>query len=78
MRKKKKDRIPDLLDLLCKGLQRWGEEQDPHPIGDLDKAAAALKKLQEIRDTEWERGETDSHQLLITHYIPRAKEGERE
>ncbi len=68
------NKIPELVCLLCERLREWGEGSSTYPIGDLDKAASALKKLQDIYAVEQGYQSAETSSIIVTHHIPRAEE----
>lgn len=66
--------ISALVDELCGMLRRWSAEPDSLPIGDIDKAASTLKKLQDIRIAEESQTGDQSRTVVVTHHVPRAEE----
>ena len=67
--------ISALVKELCGMLRRWSKDPAVLPIGDIDKAASTLKKLQDIRTAEDSRlAAQEEDTVMITHYIPRPEE----
>lgn len=74
-KQKQKTEISTLVDELCDMLRRWSAAPESLPIGDIDKAASTLKKLQDIRLTEETQPEADKlAPVVVTHHIPRTDE----
>ena len=72
---KQKAEISTLVDELCEMLRRWSADPESLPIGDIDKAASTLKKLQDIRMTEETQPEDGKQApVVVTHHIPRTDE----
>lgn len=69
--------IPALVNELCGMLRRWSDDPGSLPIGDIDKAASTLKKLQDILAAEQDRAENGGQgRIIVTHHIPRTAESE--
>lgn len=66
-----------LIGLLCERLREWSEGRGEYPIGDIDKAASTLKKLQEVYSMEqgYAPPEGDGG-IIVTHHIPRGEPSE--
>ncbi len=67
--------ISALVVVLCNMLESWSKNPDSFPIGDIDKAVAALKKLQEIKSAE-QNSTVQTGDIVINHCIPRPSDAE--
>lgn len=73
--KKQEADISALVVVLCDMLEDWSKNPESFPIGDIDKAVAALKKLQEIQSAEQDNA-AEAGTVVVTHCVPRPKESE--
>lgn len=67
--------VGDVADALSRLLVDWMSSLEEPAVGDIDKAAGALKKLQDIRRAG-EAAEEGS--IILEHQIPRAEEDSNE
>ncbi len=63
--------VEDVADELSRLLINWVNGLEEPAVGDIDKAAGALKKIQDIRRSGEDAEESA---IILTHQIPRAEE----
>lgn len=65
--------ISDVAGELSQMLYLWMAELDHPAVGDIDKAAGALKKLQDLQRSDEEQ---EDRPIILTHHIPRQADTE--
>ena len=64
--------VSDVADELSRLLVDWMNALDNPAVGDIDKAAGALKKIQDIRRSN--EGGAEEGPIILEHQVPRAEE----
>lgn len=68
--------VGDVADELSRLLVDWMNGLQEPAVSDIDKAAGALKKIQDIRRAGEEKQEEGDGTIILEHHIPRGGEGE--
>lgn len=72
----KKSSSPNTAQAVAEELNRllyeWVQSLEHPAVGEIDKAAAALKKIQDVEQTA---AEESDHNIILCHQVPRAEKG---
>ena len=74
-RQKQRYSVGEVADELSRLLVNWMNGLEEPAVGDIDKAAGALKKIQDIRRSG---DDAPDGPIILEHHIPRASEAEED